>query len=137
MTKSLRTTLVASWVAAGLALPAAALEVAVGISDALATRSRDGRVILILAKRQTPEPRFQVSPGLDGAQIFGVDVDDLGRGGVARFVFTGKGWGHGVGLCQVGAFGMARTGARYEEILAHYYTGITLDHAASAPAAGH
>ena len=41
-------------------------------------------------------------------------------GGVASFVFTGKGWGHGVGLCQVGAFGMAKTGATFEEILKHY-----------------
>ena len=48
---------------------------------------------------------------------------------VERFVFTGKGWGHGVGLCQVGADGMAQTGATHEQILKHYYQGITLDHA--------
>ena len=47
-------------------------------------------------------------------------------GGVQRFVFTGKGWGHGVGLCQVGASGMAQAGATYQQILEHYYTGIRL-----------
>ncbi len=43
-----------------------------------------------------------------------------------RFVFTGNGWGHGVGLCQLGASGMARSGATFEEILKHYYTGIAV-----------
>jgi stage II sporulation protein D len=52
------------------------------------------------------------------------EIDDGGH--VRRFVFTGKGWGHGVGLCQVGASGMAVAGATYETILRHYYTGITL-----------
>ena len=37
--------------------------------------------------------------------------------------FRGKGWGHGVGLCQVGAYGMAMRGSDYKEILAHYYPG--------------
>ncbi|HEY7924665.1 MAG TPA: hypothetical protein VII62_15865, partial [Vicinamibacteria bacterium] len=43
-----------------------------------------------------------------------------------RFVFTGNGWGHGVGLCQLGASGMARSGATFEEILKHYYTGVAV-----------
>lgn len=51
------------------------------------------------------------------------------RGDVERFVFTGKGWGHGVGLCQVGAFGMAQTGSTFEDILKHYYSGIALQKA--------
>jgi stage II sporulation protein D len=38
----------------------------------------------------------------------------------------GSGWGHGVGLCQFGANGMARQGIPYSEILKHYYTGIVL-----------
>ena len=41
-------------------------------------------------------------------------------------MISGKGWGHGVGLCQVGAFGMAHAGSTYEAILQHYYTGIRL-----------
>ena len=47
-------------------------------------------------------------------------------GTLRRAVFAGKGWGHGVGMCQVGAFGMAARGKHAEEILKHYYTGIAL-----------
>lgn len=36
---------------------------------------------------------------------------------------TGRGWGHGVGMSQWGAYGLARDGASYEEILGHYYSG--------------
>ncbi|MEN3005699.1 stage II sporulation protein D [Dehalobacterium formicoaceticum] len=42
-------------------------------------------------------------------------------------VFHTTGYGHGVGLCQYGANGMAKNGAKAEEILQHYYQGITLD----------
>ena len=45
---------------------------------------------------------------------------------VAGFVFTGRGWGHGVGMCQVGAYGLARQGFSSEQILKAYYTGIEL-----------
>ena len=41
-------------------------------------------------------------------------------------VASGAGSGHGVGLCQTGALGMARTGAKGEDILARYYPGATL-----------
>jgi stage II sporulation protein D len=44
----------------------------------------------------------------------------------ATFVFTGKGFGHGVGMSQWGAQGMALKGASYQEILAHYYVGTAL-----------
>lgn len=39
---------------------------------------------------------------------------------------SGRGWGHGVGMCQWGAKGMAERGFSYREILAHYYTGVNL-----------
>ena len=42
------------------------------------------------------------------------------------FVFSGKGFGHGVGMSQWGAQGMALKGAGYPDILAHYYTGTAL-----------
>ena len=50
------------------------------------------------------------------------------------WMFRGKGWGHGVGMCQAGAFGMAMRGASYREILRHYYTGIQLGRLKLAPA---
>ena len=43
-----------------------------------------------------------------------------------RFVLRGAGWGHGVGLCQIGAAVMANEGKSYQEILAHYYPGAQL-----------
>lgn len=42
------------------------------------------------------------------------------------FTFRGHGWGHGVGLCQIGAAVMAEKGFTYEQILAFYYPGTTL-----------
>lgn len=39
-----------------------------------------------------------------------------------NYTFTGKGFGHGVGMCQVGAIGMANKGKKYDEIIKHYYT---------------
>ena len=44
-----------------------------------------------------------------------------------EFVLTGKGWGHGVGLCQIGAAVMASEGYTYREILAHYYVGAKIE----------
>ena len=44
----------------------------------------------------------------------------------AKFIFTVTGYGHGVGLSQYGADYMARQGATFDEILAHYYPGTTL-----------
>jgi stage II sporulation protein D len=40
--------------------------------------------------------------------------------------FLGRGWGHGVGLCQNGAYGLARAGMTFDRILGHYYTGIEI-----------
>lgn len=45
---------------------------------------------------------------------------------VAGFVFVGRGWGHGVGMCQYGAYGLAKQGLNVEQILKTYYSGIEL-----------
>ena len=50
-------------------------------------------------------------------------MQQLEKGEITAVVFAGKGWGHGVGLCQVGAYGMALRGATYRQILSHYYRG--------------
>jgi stage II sporulation protein D len=42
------------------------------------------------------------------------------------WLFSGRGWGHGVGLCQVGSYGMATRGHDYRDILQHYYSGVEL-----------
>jgi stage II sporulation protein D len=48
------------------------------------------------------------------------------QGRIVQVVFDGHGWGHGVGLCQVGAMERARRGQSCEAILKHYYRGIHL-----------
>lgn len=48
-----------------------------------------------------------------------------GQNGV--FLFRGKGWGHGVGLCQYGAFGATQDGYGYREILRHYYQSASVE----------
>jgi stage II sporulation protein D len=59
-------------------------------------------------------------------QLFVIDreYDDNGR--VSEFIFVGRGWGHGVGMCQVGAYGLAKQGWTTEQILKAYYSGIEL-----------
>ena len=49
------------------------------------------------------------------------------RGGVpSAFLLRGAGWGHGVGLCQIGAAVMGERGCNYQQILAHYYKGAQI-----------
>ncbi|PYS18261.1 MAG: hypothetical protein DMG11_33720 [Acidobacteria bacterium] len=58
--------------------------------------------------------------------LFYFDTERNVGGEVLGMTFYGRGWGHGVGMCQVGAYGMALDGASYEQILKKYYTGIEL-----------
>lgn len=53
-------------------------------------------------------------------------VHPEGDGTERRFVLRGAGWGHGAGLCQIGAAVMAERGYSHEQILAHYYRGSEL-----------
>ena len=55
------------------------------------------------------------------SSAFVVDRNEKGD-----FILTGAGWGHGVGLCQIGAAVMADKGYTYEQILAHYFPGSEL-----------
>ena len=43
------------------------------------------------------------------------------KGWPEEFVIYGGGWGHGVGMCQAGAYGLAKAGKTYDEILEHYF----------------
>lgn len=60
------------------------------------------------------------------SSAFVVDRFDVVDGVPSRFVLTGAGWGHGVGLCQIGAAMMGERGYRYDEILLHYYRGAEI-----------
>lgn len=67
----------------------------------------------------------QAFGGLASAMVIIEAAPD--RGAPASFLFTGGGRGHGVGMCQHGARGMASSGRTYEEIVAHYFPGATLE----------
>lgn len=58
--------------------------------------------------------------------LFTITREQNPDGSIASFTFHGRGFGHGVGMCQVGAFGMARAGRSYEEILKTYYQGVQI-----------
>ena len=49
-----------------------------------------------------------------------------GKGEAPLFILHGSGWGHGVGLCQIGAAVMGAKGYNYKEILHHYYPEASL-----------
>lgn len=55
------------------------------------------------------------------SSAFTVDKLDVKDGIPGRFVLTGAGWGHGVGMCQIGAAVMGSRGYTYDAILHHYY----------------
>ena len=57
------------------------------------------------------------------SSAFEVEPMDIVQGVPQKFVLKGAGWGHGVGLCQIGAAVMGEKGYRYDEILLHYYQG--------------
>jgi stage II sporulation protein D len=57
--------------------------------------------------------------------LFAIDVEGP-RSAPTAFVFSGAGFGHGVGMCQVGAIGMADAGRTHGQILGHYYRGTHL-----------
>ena len=62
--------------------------------------------------------RRALSPSHLKSSAFSVERDPAGA-----FVLRGRGWGHGVGLCQIGAAVMAARGHDYRQILQHYYPG--------------
>lgn len=90
-------------------------------------RGVSGRIIelrVVGSKGSETVRGFAIRSVLDLREILAViEIQRDARGEIEAVVFAGKGWGHGVGLCQVGAYGMAVRGADYREILGHYYRG--------------
>ena len=72
------------------------------------------------------EIRRMLSTSTLKSSAFTVETKNV-RGGVPqRFVLHGRGWGHGVGLCQIGAAVMGEQGYSYKKILKHYYTDVQI-----------
>ena len=76
-------------------------------------------------RRTVPALRLRTLLSLRDS-LFSFDIERNAAGAVVGATFFGRGWGHGVGMCQVGAYGMALDGAAYDEILKKYYKGIDL-----------
>jgi peptidoglycan hydrolase-like amidase len=88
-------------------------------------RAVSTEVIGATGRRTVPALRLRTLLALRDS-LFSFDIERNARGAVIGMMFFGRGWGHGVGMCQVGAYGMALDGATYEEILKKYYAGIDL-----------
>lgn len=63
------------------------------------------------------------------SSAFVIDKADISDGIPGRFTLTGAGWGHGVGLCQIGAAVMGERQYPYDEILLHYYIEASIEKA--------
>ena len=72
--------------------------------------------------------RYALSPSCLYSSAFVVEKHDIGDDGYpAKFVLRGAGWGHGVGLCQIGAAVMGAHGSDYKQILLHYFVGASIE----------
>jgi SpoIID/LytB domain protein len=97
-------------------------------------RGPSGRIRLLrivgskvtLAVGKELEIRRWLSPSHLYSSAFIVSTARDPSGVAARFTLLGAGWGHGVGMCQIGAAVMAEKGYRDEEILRHYFRGAAL-----------
>jgi peptidoglycan hydrolase-like amidase len=100
-------------------------------------RAPSGRAIEMRVKTDQAEAsfkRFELRQAVEMPEMLFTVTKVEGADGAAEFVFLGRGWGHGVGMCQNGAFGMALAGETYDRILRHYYTGIDIVQASGVPA---
>jgi Sporulation protein and related proteins len=72
------------------------------------------------------EIRRVLSPTHLYSSAFYVEKQEVIDGIPQKFVLYGAGWGHGVGLCQIGAAVMAEKGYQFDEILTHYFPNAVL-----------
>ncbi|MDT8317619.1 MAG: SpoIID/LytB domain-containing protein [bacterium] len=86
-------------------------------------RSKSGRVLsIIIGGVELPGTKFRqlIGYGMIKSTMFELEVKE------GSVIFSGSGSGHGVGMCQWGAKGMAEEGRSYRQILEHYYSGTVL-----------
>ena len=98
-------------------------------------RGRSGRIIRlkIVGSKKTMciGKELEIRRALSRSHLFSsafvVDKEEVKDGVPSSFLLTGAGWGHGVGLCQIGAAVMGERGYKYDEILLHYYPGSNIE----------
>jgi stage II sporulation protein D len=84
--------------------------------EKLELRDKAGAIMIVTAK----DFRMILDPNTIRSANFEIEI----KGGNA--VINGLGWGHGVGMCQWGAYGMARAGKKTGQILKFYYPGAEI-----------
>ena len=105
-------------------------------------RGVSGRLMLIeilgsrmnLKLKKEINIRRALSPTMLESSCFIVDIQQDEEGLPVEITLSGAGWGHGSGMCQVGAASLGLQGRTYREILAHYYPASTVAHCYSLPA---
>lgn len=73
------------------------------------------------------EIRRTLSPSHLYSSAFVVEKEIDSNGFPSKFILKGAGWGHGVGLCQIGAAVMGEKGFKFDEILLHYFVGASIE----------
>jgi stage II sporulation protein D len=89
----------------------------------------EGRVLKLTVRDELNRPHVFTGMRIRGALGLKDNVFRylaVGRGQERRWIFYGRGWGHGVGMDQTGAYGYALEGWTYDQILKHYFNGIEL-----------
>ncbi len=97
-------------------------------------RGESGRIVhlkIVGTKRTvTVGKELEIRKWLSNSHLYSsafvVDKTEIVDGIPQKFILTGAGWGHGVGLCQIGAAVMGEKGYKYHEILLHYFRGAEL-----------
>ncbi|MBI2419408.1 MAG: SpoIID/LytB domain-containing protein [Ignavibacteriales bacterium] len=95
-----------------------------GRTKTLSILMSDGSSILIPSELIRPVIRRKSNKGILRTNFIDISIaDDASE---KRIIIKGRGNGHGVGMCQWGAMGMAKKGVSYMDILAHYYPGTNI-----------
>ena len=110
---------------------AAARDAGAGVSEvtgiSIGQRGESGRAkTLIISGKEVSAPAFRIAIGstkMRSCLLESLRVEDN------QVKMAGKGYGHGVGMSQWGAYAMAKQGKTAEEIVMHYFAGVTLDRA--------
>lgn len=82
-------------------------------------RFKKDRIRWVIGRRSNPD---LILP----SDRFEVELDRDQSGTLRSVTFAGGGYGHGVGMCQCGAIGLARKGWTFDSILKHYYSGVDI-----------
>lgn len=95
-----------------------------GGAGAMTVLGSSGKVTMTMASASGASGVLGIASKVIGAD--GVISDILGGGTVLSYTLSGSGYGHGLGMSQYGANGMAKAGFTYDQIIKHYYTGVEL-----------